>query len=97
MAIEKIKILGAVLELPWVQATYLKIGPNWPNRQCCLAGSSKTAPRILIFSIAKGGDNSFYVKSIATYLCPHIFLVYYFILSHSVQSLMKNKNADLWN
>ena len=67
MAIEKIKILGAVLELPAKQSIYLKIGPNWPNWQCCLAGSSKTAPRILIFSIAMGADCSFYVKSIATY------------------------------
>ena len=32
-----------------------------------LAGSSKRAPRILIFSIAMGADYSFYVKSIATY------------------------------
>ena len=40
---------------------------NWPNKQCCLAGSTKTAPRILIFSIALGTDYSFYVKSIATY------------------------------
>ena len=31
------------------------------------AGSSKTAPRILIFSIALGAEYSFYVKSIATY------------------------------
>ena len=31
-----------------------------------LAGSSKMAPRILIFSIAMGADYSFYVKSIAT-------------------------------
>jgi hypothetical protein len=68
------KILGAVLELPAKQHcqsspyTYLKIGPNWSNQQCCLAGSSKTAPRILIFfSIAMGADlYSFYVKSIAT-------------------------------
>ena len=30
-------------------------------------GSSKTAPRILIFSIAMGADCLFYVKSIATY------------------------------
>ena len=51
MAIEKIKILGALLEI----------------RQCCLAGSSKRAPRILIFSIANDADNSFYVKFIATY------------------------------
>ena len=28
---------------------------------------SKTAPRILIFSIAMGADYSFYVESIATY------------------------------
>ena len=59
MAIEKIKILGAM---------HLNIGPNWPNWQCCLAGSSKTAPRILIFSIAMDVDNSFYVKFIATYV-----------------------------
>ena len=39
-------------------------GPNW---QCCLAGSSKTAPRILIFSIVLGAEYLFYVKSIATY------------------------------
>ena len=30
-------------------------------------GSSKTAPRILIFSIVLGAEYSFYVKSIATY------------------------------
>ena len=34
--------------------------------QCCLAGSSKTASRILIFSIAIDADGSFYVKFIAT-------------------------------
>jgi len=34
--------------------------------QCCLAGSSKRAPRILIFSIAMGANYSFYVKFIAT-------------------------------
>ena len=45
---------------------------NWPNWQCCLAGSSKTAPRILILSVAMGADYSFYVKSIAD-LCPHNF------------------------
>jgi hypothetical protein len=45
-------------------ALYLK---NWPNWLCCLAGSSKTAPRILFFSIDLGAKYSFYVKSIATY------------------------------
>ena len=72
MAVEKIKILGTVLELPAKQhcqsspftSKLGQIGQNW---QCCLAGSSKTAPRILIFSIAMGADSSFYVKSIATY------------------------------
>ena len=60
MAIEKIKILGAVLELPAVpiQPIYLKNGPNGLNWQCCLAGSSKTA---------WDDEYSFYVKSIATY------------------------------
>ena len=32
-----------------------------------VAGSSKTAPRILIFSIAMGADYSFYVKYINTF------------------------------
>ena len=39
-------------------------GLDW---QCCLAGSSKTAPRILIFSIAMGADYSFQLISIETY------------------------------
>ena len=45
--------------------TAVPIQPIWPifvvdrlNWQCCLAGSSKTAPRILIFSMAKGADYS---------------------------------------
>ena len=67
MAIEKMKILGADLELPAKQPIYLKISPNWPNWQCCLAGSFKRAPRILIFSIAMGAGYSFYVKFIATW------------------------------
>ena len=50
-----------------IQPIYLKIGPNWPNWQCCLAGCFKTAPRILIFSIAMGADYSFYVKTIETH------------------------------
>ena len=73
MAIEKIKILGAVLELPAKQHCQLS-WPIWPNFevngldwQCCLAGSSKTASRIFIFSIVLGAEYLFYVKSIATY------------------------------
>jgi hypothetical protein len=59
------KILGAFLEQSTANPDHLP--QNWPNWQCCLAGSSKTGPRILIFSIAMGADYSFYVKSIATY------------------------------
>ena len=66
MAIEKkIKILGVILELlakhsalP-IQPIYLKKGPNGLNWQCYLAGSSKTAPRVLVFSIAMGAKLSF--------------------------------------
>ena len=46
---------------------YLKIGPNWPNRQCCLAGTSKMAPKILIFSIAMCANYTFYMKTIETH------------------------------
>ena len=41
---------------------------------CCLAGSSKTAPRIFIFSIAVGAEYLSYVKSTFA-------RVYYFDLS----------------
>ena len=59
-------ILGAVLELPelLIQSVYLIFGQN---RQWCLVGSCKTAPKILIFSIAMGSDYSFYMKSIASF------------------------------
>ena len=70
MTIEKIKILGALLELlarqhcqflsiQPIQPIHLKNGPNGLYWQCYLAGSSKTAPKILIFSIAMGADYSF--------------------------------------
>ena len=80
MVIEKIKILGAVLELPAKQhcqfspfgPTSEVIGLNW---QCCLAGSSKTAPRILFFSIVLGTEYSFYVKYIATYAPQQVDII----------------------
>ena len=40
---------------------------NRLNWQCCLAGSSKMAPRILIFSIAMGADYSIELISIENY------------------------------
>ena len=73
MAIEKIKILGAVLELQAEQhcqfslSIYRENGPNGFDWQCCLAGSTKTAPRILNFSIAMGADYSFELIFIETY------------------------------
>ena len=68
MAIEIIKILGAVLELPAKQqCQFSPFGPifevNALDWQCYLAGSSKTAPRILIFSIVIGVDYSYEVKN----------------------------------
>ena len=72
---KKIKILGAVWELPDKQR------PIWPNFevngldwQCCLAGSSQRAPRIFIFLIAMGADYSFYVKTIETHACTFLTL-----------------------
>ena len=72
MAIERIKILGAILELRAKQhCQFSTLGPlyevNGFDWKCYLAGSSKTAPRIFIFSFAMGVDNSFDVKSIETY------------------------------
>ena len=39
-------------------------GLDW---QCCLAGSSESAPRIFIFSIVLGAENLSYLKSIETH------------------------------
>ena len=55
-----------------IQPIYLKKGPNGLNWQCCLNGSSKTAPRILIVSIAMGGDYSFEVKNMEIWV-PEFF------------------------
>ena len=68
MAIEKLKILVAVLEIPAKQhCQFSPFGPifevNGLDWQCYLAGSSKTAPRILIFSIAIDADYSYQVKN----------------------------------
>ena len=40
---------------------------KWAELAVLVAGSSKTAPKILIFSTAMGAEYSFYMKSIATY------------------------------
>ena len=78
MAFEKIKILGAVLELTAKQ--HWQISPFGPlfevnelDWQCYLAVSSKTVPRILILSIAIGADYSFDIKS-GSCITPAFFL-----------------------
>ena len=71
MASEKIKILGALLELPAKQhCQFGQFGPSFRyglDWQCCLAGSSKRAPRIFIFPIVLAAKYLSYVKFIATY------------------------------
>ena len=70
------KIWGAFFELPAKQHCQFSlfgpfsrwivwIGRNW---QCFLAGSSKTAPRILILLIVMVADHSFELISIWTYV-----------------------------
>ena len=68
---KKIKILGAVLELPAKQHCQSSPFTSKLGQIGQIAGSSKRAPkrapRILIFYIAMDADNSFYVKFIANY------------------------------
>ena len=78
MAIEKIKILGAVLKLAAKKHCQFSLfGPfsevNGLDWQCYLAGSSKTAPRIWILSIAIGADYSIDIKS-GFSIAPAFFL-----------------------
>jgi hypothetical protein len=60
IAIEQLSHFGATCKtaLP-IQPNYRKNGPNGLNWQAGLAGSSKTAPMTLIFSIAMGAKPSF--------------------------------------
>ena len=72
MAIEKIKILEAVVELPAKQHCQSSPLTSKLGRidQIGSAGSSKTAPRIFIFSIVLGllgAEYLSYVKSIETH------------------------------
>ena len=73
--IKKMKILGAVLELPAKQhCRFGQFGPNGLDWHHCLAGNSKTAPRIFIFLIVLGAEYSSYVKSIETHACAFLTL-----------------------
>ena len=69
MAVEKVEIPGVILEL---HCQFSPFGPfllwiGWFGSAVSLAGSSKTTPRILIFSMAMGADYSFELISIETY------------------------------
>ena len=75
------KILGAIWELPAKQHCQSN-----PNRQCCLAGSSKTASRILIFLIAMGAEYLSYVKSIATFALTFFWYIISVLASVFCQS-----------
>ena len=55
-------------------------GLDW---QCCLAGSSKTAPQDLNFFHCHG-CRLFILCEIHRYFCPHIFWLCYFSLSQYV-------------
>ena len=85
MAIEKIKIFGAVLELPG--KLHCQFSPfdhfsvNGLDWQYCFADNFETAPKILIFSIAVGADYSFELISIETYSPQFIGHNYLFLRS----------------
>ena len=78
---------------------------NWAGLdwQCCLAGSSKTAPRILIFSIAMDAGYSFYVKTIETHARTFLPLnisaigtVISFHLQYCYEFCLVADTDDLW-
>jgi hypothetical protein len=63
---------------------------NGLDCQCCLAGSSKTAPRIFIFSIVLGAEYLSYVKSIETH--ARTFLTLNIL---SIGTVGRNWNSNL--
>ena len=97
MAIEKIKILGAVLELPAKKhCQFSPFGPfslwiGWIGS----AGSSKTALRILIFSMAMGADYSFELISIETYP-PNLLDIIKFVFFKPILKSQESRPVG-WN
>ena len=63
-------------------------GLDW---QCCLADSSKRAPRIFIFSIVLSAENLSYVKSIETHARAFMPLNISAISSVHASMIMINK------
>ena len=79
----------------------MPIWPIWPNFEvngldwrCCLAGSSKTAPRIFNSLIVLGAEYSSYVKSIATYALT--FFWYIISILASVMFVRSVGNVDIF-
>ena len=60
------------MELPDKQHVWPIFAVNRLDWQCCLAGTSKIAPRILIFSIVMGADYSIELIIIVTYVLQFI-------------------------
>ena len=58
--------------LPQIWPNFEVNGLDW---QCCLAGSSKRAPRIFIFSIVLGAENLSYMKLIVTHARAFLALI----------------------
>ena len=97
--LKKIKILGAILELPAkqccqflpIQPIHLGNGPNGLYWQCCLAGSSKTAPRILIFFNCQGCQ-TFNLKKKGK---VGVFLFQFFIKIQLKKKMLENHFARI--
>ena len=60
----------------YIEPSFEVNGLDW---QCCLAGSSKTAPRIFIFSIVLGAECLSYLKSIETHARAFFKVIFFSI------------------
>ena len=70
----------------------MPIWPNWPNFEVNgvdLAGSSKTAPRIFIFSIFLGVECLSYLKSIETHVRTFFKVIIFSIVSVSIVAMQQ--------
>ena len=95
MAIEKIKIPGAVLELPAKQQCQSSPFTSKLGQ----IGQICSAPRILIFSIAMGAEYLFYLKSIATFALTfygYIILVLASVRERKLLRLSDDCGLTLW-
>ena len=73
---------------------WAKFEVNGLDWQCYLAGSSKRAPRIFIFSIVLGAENLSYMKFIETH--ARAFLALIILSIGTVHSQTEEKLCMLW-